>query len=184
VKRVFGATLAALGALSAAPDARADVSSWLYAGTGATHLESDAEQGRLRMTLDLSTGMGSPPSGSLIVGGLLRSQTHFSDGTDLALLLRLATHGFANGEWGVALDGGGFQRFWGTGSEGWTGALVLGGPWGLTLDGVASFGSGGATSLGATLGLDLARLTVYRRSGSSWWKNEFPAHRPDEAPAR
>ena len=34
-------------------------------------------------------------------------------------------------------------------------------------------------AFGATLGVDLARLTVYRRSGQNWWKNPFPAYRPE-----
>ena len=169
-----------LAALTASSSARADVSSWLFVGAGPTWLSDQRPDTVTRFTLDLSIGMGTPPSDALIFGGMLDSSTHFSEGTDLALSLRSATHGFANGEWGLAVDLGAYQRWWGAGSTGFRGALVLGAPWGLTLSGVAALGSNDARTYSAVLGVDLARLTVYRRSGSSWWKNPFPAYRPED----
>ena len=134
-----------------------------------------------RWVLQLETGMGTPPSRDIIVGGLLRTQTNFGDGTDLSLSLRLATHGFVNGDWGAALDLGGYQRWWGPESTGFIGGLSLGAPWGITLSATALRGTESALGFAAVLGIDLARLTVYRRSGSNWWKNPFPAYRPEDA---
>lgn len=104
--------------------------------------------------------------------------THFGEGTDFALLVRGASHGYANGDWGLAVDAGVLQRWWGEGATGGTGTLSLGAPWGLglALNGMMAKGQRG---MSAVLGIDLARLTVYRRSGNSWWKNSFPAYRPE-----
>ena len=88
--------------------------------------------------------------------------------------------GFVNGDWGGGVDLGGYQRWWGTGSTGLQGALVLGAPWGITMSVGAGAGTNDARHYSATLGIDFARLTVYRRSGDSWWKNPFPAYRPGE----
>jgi hypothetical protein len=158
----------------------ADVSSWLFVGGGASSLDQASEDATTQPLLQIETGMGSPPGGALIVGGLGRLQTHFGAGTDLGLALRVATHGFANGDWGGAVDLGGYQRWWGKGSTGGAGALVLGAPWGLTLNLGAHLGTDDARGFTAALGIDFARLTVYRRSGENWWKNTFPAYRPGE----
>ncbi len=166
--------------LSLAATARADVSSWLYVGGGAGLLADDGSSGRLVPALQLETGMGTPPADSLIFGGVLQTRTYFGEGTDVALLARGATHSYANGDFGLALDVGPYFRWWGAGSNGVLVGVGLGAPWGITLSGIAGFGSYGATTFGATLGIDLARLTVYRRSGDAWWKNPFPAYRPDE----
>src|SRR6185436_4443022 len=88
------------------------------------------------------------PAGFLVVGGLFHLETHFGRGTDLGLLARVATQGFQLGTWGVALDLGGYERFWGVGSEGGVGALVLGAPWGLTLRGEGAMGTNDARSFG------------------------------------
>jgi hypothetical protein len=166
--------------LTAAGPARADVSSWLFLGGGLSALEQDAEGSSRQPMFQLETGVGMPPRHTLILGGLGRLQTHFGSGTDLGLALRLATHGFVNGEWGVALDGGGYQRWWGKGSTGLSGNLVLGAPWGITLSLGGLLGSDDARGFTGAIGIDLARLTVYRRSGTSYWKNTFPAYRPEE----
>ena len=169
--------------LSPAP-ARADVSSWLFLGPGVSHLEQRSQSDVERFSLQIDSGLGTPPADPVIVGGLFRIQTHFGEGTDLGLLVRTATRGFVNGGWGGGLDLGGYQRFWGEGSSGFVGSLVLGAPWGVTLSAGGSIGTNDARTLSAVLGVDLARLTVYRRTGDTWWKNPFPAYRPEEQPGR
>ena len=93
-------------------------------------------------------------------------------------MLRTTTHGFVNGGWGAAIDLGGYQRWWGMGSTGGMGQLVLGAPWGITLAVGGGRGSNDGEHMSVMLGIDLARLTVYRRTGTSWWTNPFPAYRP------
>lgn len=168
-----------LGAgLSYAPSARADVSSWAYAGLGATYLEQKGLKLELDPTLAIETGMGTSPSNTLVVGGMFRFATFFGNGTDLGLSLRVATQGFVTGRFGLALDVGPYQRFWGQGSTGGSGALVLGAPWGITLSAFGGLGTNDARHYGATLGIDFARLTVYRLSGQNWFPNPHPAYRP------
>ncbi len=176
--RGFLAFWGVLGAASlTAATANADVSSWLFVGGGTTRLD-DSEK-RWVPSLQLDLGMGSDPSHDFVVGGLGRTQTHFGEGTDLALLLRLATHGYVNGDWGVAVDAGAVQRWWGEGATGGVGSLNLGGPWGLGIVVTGMLAKDEQTGISAVLGIDLARLTVYRRSGANWWKNTFPAYRPE-----
>ncbi|MGE0323996.1 MAG: hypothetical protein AB7K71_29805 [Polyangiaceae bacterium] len=171
---------ALLAATGASTPARADVSSWLYLGGGASRLDDRSAEPRFSPDLQLDTGLGTPPADSLILGGLLRMQTHFGRGTDLGLLVRGATHGFVNGDWGLAVDVGPYQRWWGVGSSGVWGGLNLGAPWGITASASAGFGSEESQTYSFTIGIDLARLTVYRRSGEDWWRNPFPAYRPEE----
>ncbi len=128
--------------------------------------------------LAVDVGLGSPPTGAIIVGGVARLQPHFGYATDFGLSLRTATRGFTQGDWGAALDLGGYLRA-AKSSAGGLGSLVLGGPWGLTLTGTASYGTGDSRSVSVLLGIDFARLTIYRRSGESWFKNPFPAVRHD-----
>lgn len=178
--RGYGAMLAVLAILGVSTPASADVSSWLYLGGGASRLEDRSAEPRFAPDLQLDTGLGSPPAGSFILGGLFRMHTHFGRGTDVGLLLRGATHGFVNGDWGLAVDVGPYQRWWGVGSSGLWGGLNLGAPWGITASANAGFGSEESQTYSFTLGIDLARLTVYRRSGERWWRNPFPAYRPEE----
>ena len=116
----------------------------------------------LRPTMQIDLGMGSPTSHPVVVGGLVRANSYFGQGVDLGLALRLATQGFATGKWGVALDGGGYERWWGQGSSGFITSLVLGAPYGLTLSLNATVGSDDHRVFGAVLGVDLLRLTVHR----------------------
>ncbi|MEZ4224158.1 MAG: hypothetical protein R3B13_24630 [Polyangiaceae bacterium] len=160
--------------------ARADVSSWLYLGGGAGTVEVPKEDRSWVPTLQLDTGIGTPPSGFLMVGGGFRMQTFFGQGSDVGLLARTATRGYVNGDFGAALDLGGYQRWWGPGSTGLMATLNLGAPWGLTLSATGGRGTNEGQHLAFTLGIDLARLTVYRRTGDRWWKNPFPAYRPEE----
>jgi hypothetical protein len=160
--------------------ARADVSSWLFVGPGASWTREEHRDPNTQPTMVLDTGIGTPPSGIVAVGGLFHFQPHFGRGSDLGLMLRTATFGFNNGGWGAAIDLGGYQRWWGLGSTGGMGQLALGAPWGITLEVGGGIGENGTRHASAVLGIDLARLTVYRRSGSTWWQNPFPAYRPEE----
>lgn len=174
---VAGAAFAAL--LLAAPGARADVSSWASVGAGPTWLD-DGITSRSVASLQMEAGIGTPPSGILAVGALFHVETHFGQGTDLGLLARFASRGFVLGDWGAALDLGGYERFWGRGSQGALGKLVLGAPWGIELGLGGGFGTHDARFLGVTLGIDFARLTIFRTVGESWFPNPYPAYRkPD-----
>jgi hypothetical protein len=156
--------------------ARADVSSWVSAGAGATLL--DEPSGRFTApTLELKTGIGTPPLGDFLsIGGLFQLQTHFDKGTDLGLVARFATRGYVLGGFGLALDAGAYQRFWGEKSHGPLGALVLGAPWGLFLSAGGGIAVGGEEErhYGLVLGLDFARLTVYRDVGTGYFPNPYP----------
>lgn len=149
--------------------AHADVSSWLYTGLGPGFLDRGDER---PLVLELETGLGTPPA-AFVVGGVFRTQTFFQHGTDLALLLRGATRGYVQGGWGLALDVGAYQRFWGVESTGGTAALGLGAPWGVTLRVSGGVGSNDERFAALTLGFDFTRLTVYRTHGTNWFLNPF-----------
>jgi hypothetical protein len=176
----IAAVLGFVAALGLAGQARADVSSWAYVGSGVTSFEQDGFEMKLDPSLQIETGIGTPPNKPFVVGGLFKFQTLFGDGTDLGLALRLATRSFVNGDFGLAVDAGPYRRFWGEGSTGGQAALVLGAPWGITLSVGAGIGSNEARQFGATLGLDFARLTVHRHAGENWFPNPHPASRPKE----
>ncbi len=161
--------------------AQADVSSWLYLGGGAGMVEVPDKTSEWVPSLQLDTGIGTPPSGLVMVGGGFRLHTFFGDGSDLGLVARTASRGFVNGGFGAAVDLGGYQRWWGPGSTGLMASLNLGAPWGIVLSGTGGRGSNEGQHFAVTLGIDLARLTVYRRTGDSWWRNTFPAYRPEES---
>ncbi len=127
----------------------------------------------------LQFGMGSDPSRPLIIGGLLSIEPHFGYGSDLSLLVRGASRSYVNGDFGLAVDLGPYERFWGQGSVGGAGTLWLGAPWGIALGVGGSVGSHSENGLSAILGIDFARLTVYRNAGTSWFLNPFPAYRPE-----
>jgi hypothetical protein len=113
---------------------------------------------------------------------MFRADTWFGEGTDLSFAVRLANHGFVNGQWGLAFDLGPVARFWGPDAFGGLAVATVGMPWGLEVGLNSTFGREPVRSYGAFVGIDLARFTVYRRSGASWWKNSFPAYRtPEEA---
>ena len=171
----------ALALLFGANPARADVSSWAFVGGGVSRLEQSALSARTVPSMRLHFGMGSDPSHPLIVGGLFSLEPHFGYGSDLALSVRTATHGYVNGQFGLALDLGGYERFWGQGSAGGTGTLWLGAPWGLALGAGGTVGSHDARGFSLILGVDFARLTVYRAAGTSWFLNPFPVNRPTSA---
>jgi hypothetical protein len=169
--------LLVLAVLGLSAPARADVSSWISVAAGATML--DAPSGRSTApTLELKTGVGTPPLGDfLAIGGVFQLQTHFGKGTDLGLLARFASRGYVLGDFGVALDLGGYQRFFASRSRGGLGALVLGAPWGIFLSAGGGLGTENDRHYGLVLGIDFARLTVYRDVGTSYFPNPHPAFR-------
>jgi hypothetical protein len=164
----------------AARTARADVSSWLFLGAGPSGLYRSGASASYAASMQLDAGMGSTPKAPIAVGGLARVQTRFGDGTDAGLFVRTATGGFVRGNWGGALDLGGFGRFWGKTSPGYAGSVSLGGPWGLTVGLDAAHATSGGSTFAAVLGIDLARMSVYRTTGLDWLPNPFPSPRPGE----
>jgi len=181
VSWAFICALHLLVLLSFERSAKADVSSWLFVGSGVTQLGKFGSENSYRPTLRLATGLGTDPSKPFVIGGLARIDTMFGRGTDLTAALRLADNGFVNGNWGLALDLGAVARYWGPDIFGGSTTLIAGAPWGLQLEIGALLGSHDTQSFSAIFGVDLARLTVYRQSGSSWWKNTFPAVRPESS---
>jgi hypothetical protein len=165
--------------------ASADVSSWLSAGGGYGVQRSDSRGYYDRATaLSFSVGVGSTPLSSVVVGGLVRSTTYFSLGTDIDLSLRIASGSFARGQWGLAFDIGPGWRTWKKNQD--YGrfplhAMIVGGaPWGVQLGlGVDALNLEGApAALGgvALLEIDLLRLTVMRQGSTDrWWENPAPA---------
>lgn len=168
-----------LGVLLVPSRARADISSWANASAGPSFIdEGDGDGTESQAALSFQAGLGTTPANFVSVGGLFHLETHFTRGTDLGVLARVATQGYNLGRWGVALDFGGYERFWGVRHPGLLGGLVLGAPWGLTLRGEAGFGpSVDARMFGIVLGVDFARLTVFRTVGEDWYPNPFPGYR-------
>lgn len=171
----LGVALATTFALwTEAKPACADASSWFFMGAGPTWLRHSGETDQ-DYTIQVDTGLGTSPSGPLIIGGVGRLAAHVGHGADLGLLARVASPNFVLGGWGAAVDIGAYQRWWSPRSTGAQGSLVLGGPWGLTLGLNAGLGSGRWSHWGASFGIDFARLTVHRRTGENWWPNPFPS---------
>jgi len=168
------------GALLCAGPAWADVSSWAYVGSGISSIKQQDLDLKVDPSLAIETGIGTPATHPFVLGGMFKLKGLIGDGADLALALRVATRGFVTGRFGLALDAGPYQRFWGAGSSGGQASLVLGAPWGITLSVGGGMGSNDAREFGATLGLDFARLTVYRLSGENWFPNPRPAFGPKE----
>jgi hypothetical protein len=170
----------ALAFVLGASTARADVSSWIFAGSGPSGLFRPGMSSDYAASLQLDTGIGSSPKGAVVVGGLFRLHTRFGDGTDLGLYVRTATGGFARGNWGGAIDLGGYERWWGPAAPGYAGSIVLGAPWGIQLSLDAARDTNEVNTFAAVLGIDFARLTVYRSSGLGWMPNPFPSPRAGE----
>jgi hypothetical protein len=162
--------------------ARAEVSSWASVMSGPIWLDEGSEGFRLSQgfkaepALTMQAGMGSTPNAPFVLGGLLQLQTLFDNGTDMGLLARGATRGFVLGDWGAALDVGGYLRLWGIQSEGALASVSLGAPWGVTLSAMGGLGTRDARQFGVQLGVDLARLTVYRSTGLKWFPNPYPGY--------
>jgi hypothetical protein len=170
--------------LHAAP-ARADITSFLSAG-GGYGIQRDAvsKSSDSAGSMTFAIGVGTDPIRKLVLAGMFRSTTSFGLGTDLSIAARVATGGFARGDWGVALD---FGPGWRSNADGQYGrwplfAQVTGGaPWGLQLGVGAQFlkiagDDPSAVGFMAVLELDLLRLTVMRQGSSDkWWPNPAPA---------
>jgi len=172
----FAAFLAAFIALVALPSAaRADSSAWTFAGAGAFAWKEGTAALAPQTAMTFDIGVGTNPDAKVIVGGLFRWTPVFSQGSDVGLLLRVATHGFQAGDFGVALDAGGFQRTWGSYARGVTGAFTIGFPLGFSMSFQGLYGTNGSLGLGAVAGIDFLRLTVYRQVLLKTWPNPYPA---------
>jgi hypothetical protein len=176
--KILGALLFCGAVVSWPCAARADVSSWFFVGGGAAGFRPAFPDKPLIGVMQIETGMGTSPVHPIVVGGLLKSMTFFGHGTDLAITARVATRGFVLGDWGVALDAGGFERWWGVGSAGGIGALVLGGPVGIQATAFGEIGTGEVKTFGATIGIDLIRMTVHRTTATGHWLNPYPTGGP------
>lgn len=179
VRSPLPSSLAAVGGLLAAlawaAPARADASAWLFTGGGAMGWKQSGGDFTVDGALSFDIGAGTTPDAPFVFGGLFRLTPILGSGTDLGLLGRVATRGFQGAQLGVALDAGGYARFWGVGSTGFTGAVTIGGPLGSTLSLQGGVGTNDALAFGVVAGLDLLRLTVYRQSLLDWWPNPSPA---------
>lgn len=181
----MGCTAAALVCTLHASPAKADVSSWLTGGGGYGFQQRDGASSYDRATaLSFSMGVGSTPLAPVVVGGLVRTTTFFSLGTDLDLSARIAMGSFARGQWGLALDLGPGWRSWGKGASYGRfplhAMIVAGGPWGMQVGVGANFWNigGDPYAMGAVaiLEIDLLRLTVMRQGATDrWWENPSPA---------
>lgn len=154
--------------------ARADASAWLFVGGGSMVWKENNRGVTANGTMTIDVGAGTTPNAPFIVGGLVRLQPIFRQGTDLSLLARVCTHGFQAGDFGLAMDLGGYARTWGVGSGGFAGGVVLGAPLGFSLSLQAEIGSDNSQSFAAVAGIDLLRLTVYRETLLNWWMNPSP----------
>ena len=179
------AALAAMAILSWTGQARAEGSSWLYVGSGPGLLSRDGGKAKLAPTLRLDLGMGTTPAHLLVLGGLVRTSTYMTYGTDLEFAARGATSGFAVGDWGLALDAGLSCRWWGNTVYAPSVSAHVGAPFGLQLSVSGQIGAEQDRSLQVLIGIDLLRLTVHRTSGESWWKNPRPAWQsPSQPPSQ
>jgi hypothetical protein len=169
--------------------ASADVSSWLSVGAGyGANLNHDTDVYARAMTMSFLVGVGSDPTRSIVAGGVARGTTYFSLGTDVGVAARIATGGFARGQWGLALEAGPMWRSFGHGEFGrWpvSAMLTLGAPWGFQLAAggeLLRIAGDDANARGAfaVLEVDLLRLTVMRQGGATdrWWRNPAPAGGP------
>lgn len=176
-----------LALLAAASPARADASAWAFVGGGTLVWKQTDTPGALvpsgsggafvpSGSMILEAGAGTTPDARFIFGGVFRLHTIFSHGTDLALLARACTHGFQAGDWGLAIDAGGYLRTWGPQlGGGFAGGVSLGMPLGFTLNVHTQVGVSQALAIGAVAGIDLLRLTVYRETLRKWWQNPAPS---------
>ncbi len=178
--RSLGA-LAALACVCVALPARAEPSSWFYVGSGPSYLDVHGEY--QPTTFQVETGLGSPPSHGLVVGGLFQFQGYLRHGADLGAALRTTHQSFVLGNWGAALDLGFYQRWWAGDSTGGSARLVLGAPLGITASIGGTLGSNDHRTLSATVGIDFARLTVFRTTLLNWWTNPFPPDSHHDAQA-
>ncbi len=187
---------ASLAVAAAASPARADTSAWVFVGGGVLGWKSEVPPAGTSVTtftsltpsatMTIDAGVGTSPDARFIGGGLFRVQPIFGhgavgSGADLALLARLCSHGFQAGDWGFAIDAGGFARPWGVQSIGFSGDVSLGLPLGFTVTAQTEVGTAGVLGFGVVAGLDLLRLTAYRQTLLNWWQNPSPAYENKKA---
>ncbi len=174
----------ALAAIAVASPARADASAWVFVSGGAMawkQLQDTSTNSAGTMIVD--AGAGSSPDGKVIIGGIFRFQPIFPHGgIDLSVLARVASHGFQAGDWGFAVDLGGFGRAWGNQSVGFSGSVSLGMPLGFTLMLQNETGTDHTLAFSAVAGIDLLRLTVYRQTLLKYWQNPSPAWKNEPSP--
>lgn len=167
--------------LAVASPALADVSSWVFVGGGSlSWKQSEYAAYSTNATMMIDVGVGSSPDAKVIGGALFRIQPVFGNGADLALLGRLCTHGYQAGDWGLAIDAGGYARGWGYQSIGFAGGASLGMPFGFTLAFQTEVGTDSTYGFGVVAGIDLLRLTVYRKILLNWWQNPAPGPQPQK----
>ncbi len=182
-----GAAVVAL--LTAPAMARADATGWASFSGGAaikqgdvvledgTEVPSGDDGGQVAPQLQFDVGVGTTPSAPIIVGGLFRISPTLGQRTDFSVVARGATHGFQTGPIGLALEAGAYARADDEASVGFVGGAVLGGPLGLQLSVLASFGTTDEYGGAALLGIDLLRLTIYRQDLLDYWPNPLPPDR-------
>ena len=189
--RVFAASVAATTlALTFAnsggvKEAHAEPTAWLAVGGGYSFQRNGADGTTGRVgAFTLSAGAGTTSTRPLVVGILWRTVTHFSLGTDIGLATRIATGGFARGDWGLALDLGVAARLWAQQNYGHypLQAVLTGGlPWGLNLAVGAdlwdiSNDTPKARGGFALLEVDFLRFTVMRNGDTTrYWPNPSAA---------
>jgi hypothetical protein len=185
------AAITCLLAVAAPRPARAEPSSWLAVGGGYAFERNGLERYDARATaLSITAGVGTTSTRPIVVGGVWRSVTYFTLGTDIGLAARIATGGFARGDWGLALDAGVAARLWKMQNYGHFPVQVVltgGLPWGINLSvGADTWDVSGDSPRArggfAVLELDFLRLTVMRNGATqSAWPNPSPADGPRAA---
>ena len=170
------AALAAVAAVTCCGGAaRADTSAWMFVGGGVVGNQMNGEDMSSSGSMSFDIGVGTSPDGRFILGGLFKIVPVFGSGTDFALTLRGATRGFQAGDFGFAVDAGGYARYWDGGSVGGTGALVFGAPLGLQLSLQGLVGTNDTRGFGAIAGIDFLRLTTQRQTLLDFWPNPSPS---------
>jgi hypothetical protein len=179
-----------LGLLAIPVSAHAEPTSWVAVGGGyALERQRVVGENDTSFALDAAVGVGTPPTGPLVVGGVFRAVGYVGGlfGVDMSVAARVATRGYCVGDWGLALDLGPGVRLLGGGQYGsypLQGTLTLGAPFGLQLAaGVSWFdvalqkpsAEGGFVALE----LDFLRLTSMRTGETTKvWSNPAPANAP------
>lgn len=159
-----------------APSARADVASWAFVGAGYSRVqETRVGEGSDFSALLFNAGFGTSPAAPWVLGGVFQGGANFGFGSEWGGALRVTTGGYSRGTWGLALDVGPQYRVGAHAGVIGSTRLSLGGPWGLVLNGGASYGADEVATFTVALGFDFARLTVHRSSGLDWWPNPFPS---------
>ncbi len=172
--------------LQATPAGAADVSSWMSAGGGwAMQREGNTGNDDWIGAMTLTLGVGTTPVNRIVVGGLLRSTTYISQGTDLGFAARVAQGSYARGGWGVAIDAGLGARWYKGGAYGRypVQARIVGGmPWGVQLAvgadllSLESSPAREARGFVMAIELDVLRFTVMRQGATErHWRNPAPA---------